>query len=229
MHNRKKLNIGILSLILGALFLEFNVSQVKADDLRTDSNYSEQTNAKVINQNVGSKDNVIDQKSADNSKFKTSLVLSSNNQNALLLDKKLVESQKTNTVKNGDQKSANAVKLNTSTTPQWLPASLSLYSVKNDNTNKWRYNSNIKTWSYIKSDGTDANQEWLKDKDNQWYYFDKNGNMASNGWFATTSTQEDNGKKYYFNKDGHYLIDYWAYDPYDKTWSYAKNDGTRAI
>lgn len=94
MHNRKKLNIGISSLILGALFLEFNVSQVKADNLRTDSNYSEQTNAKVINQNVGSKDNVIDQKSADNSKFKISLVLSSNNQNALLLDKKLVESQK---------------------------------------------------------------------------------------------------------------------------------------
>ena len=228
MHNRKKLNIGISSLILGALFLEFNVSQVKADDLRTDSNYSEQTNAKVINQNVGSKDNVIDQKSADNSKFKTSLVLSSNNQNALLLDKKLVESQKTNTVKNGDQKSANAVKLNTSTTPQWLPASPSLYSVKNDNTNKWRYNSNIKTWSYVKSDGTDANQEWLKDKDNQWYYFDKNGNMASNGWFATTSTQEDNGKKYYFNKDGHYLTDYWAYDPYGKTWSYARNDGVQA-
>ena len=158
---------------------------------------------------MGSKDNVIDQKSADNSKFKTSLVLSSNNQNALLLDKKLVESQKTNTVKNGDQKSANAVKLNTSTTPQWLPASLSLYSVKNDNTNKWRYNSNIKTWSYIKSDGTDANQEWLKDKDNQWYYFDKNGNMASNGWFATTSTQEDNGKKYYFNDDGVMVTNGW--------------------
>ena len=46
--------------------------------------------------------------------------------------------------------------------------------------------------------------------------------MASNGWFATTSTQEDNGKKYYFNKDGRYLTDYWAYDPYGKTWSYAK-------
>ena len=52
--------------------------------------------------------------------------------------------------------------------------------------------------------------------------------MASNGWFATTSTQEDNGKKYYFNKDGRYLTDYWAYDPYGKTWSYAKKDGTQA-
>lgn len=113
-------------------------------------------------------------------------------------------------------------------TSQWVPASPSLYSVKNDNTNKWRYNSNIKTWSYIKSDGTNANQEWVKTKDNQWYYFDKNGNMASNGWFATTSIQEDNGKKYYFNKDGHYLTDYWAYDPYGKTWSYARNDGVQA-
>lgn len=78
-----------------------------------------------------------------------------------------------------------------------------MYSVKNDNTNKWRYNSNIKTWSYIKSDGTDANQEWLKDKDNQWYYFDKNGNMVTDGYF---DTYLGNGKwkKYYFDRDGHY-------------------------
>ena len=51
MHNRKKLNIGISSLILGALFLEFNVSQVKADNVKTDSNYTEQINTKIINQN----------------------------------------------------------------------------------------------------------------------------------------------------------------------------------
>lgn len=227
MHNRKKLNIGISSLILGALFLEFNVSQVKADNVKTSLNQNEQTNAKVINQNEASRNNAIAQNSVTNSKFNASLVSSSNNQNDL--DKKLVGAQETkNNIENEKQTSTNAVQLNAKVTSQWVPASPSLYSVKNDNTNKWRYNSNIKTWSYVKSDGTDANQEWLKDKDNQWYYFDKNGNMASNGWFATTSTQEDNGKKYYFNKDGHYLTDYWAYDPYGKTWSYARNDGVQA-
>lgn len=71
MHNRKKLNIGISSLILGALFLEFNVSQVKADNVKTSLNHNEQTNAKVINQNEVSKDNVVDQKLGVNSKFKT--------------------------------------------------------------------------------------------------------------------------------------------------------------
>lgn len=227
MHNRKKLNIGISSLILGALFLEFNVSQVKADNVKTSLNQNEQTNAKVINQNEASRNNAIAQNSVTNSKFNASLVSSSNNQNDL--DKKLVGAQETkNNIENEKQTSTNAVQLNAKVTSQWVPASPSLYSVKNDNTNKWRYNSNIKTWSYVKSDGTDANQEWLKDKDNQWYYFDKNGNMASNGWFATTSIQEDNGKKYYFNKDGHYLTDYWAYDPYGKTWSYARNDGVQA-
>ena len=218
---------GISSLILGALFLEFNVSQVKADDLRTDSHYSEQTNIKVINQNETSRNNAIDQSSVANSKFNTSLVPSSNNQNDL--DKKLVGEQETkNNIENGKQTSTSAVQLTANVIPQSFAASTSLYSAKNDNTNKWRYNSNIKTWSYIKSDGTDANQEWIKNKDNQWYYFDKNGNMASNGWFATTSTKEDNGKKYYFDKDGHYLTDHWTYDPYGKTWNYAKNDGVQA-
>lgn len=78
-----------------------------------------------------------------------------------------------------------------------------MYSVKNDNTNKWRYNSNIKTWSYIKSDGTRAIQEWVKTTDGQWYYFDKNGNMVTDGYF---DTYLGNGKwkKYYFDRDGHY-------------------------
>ena len=88
MHNRKKLNIGISSLILGALFLEFNVSQVKADNVKTSLNQNEQTNAKVINQNEASRNNAIAQNSVTNSKFNASLVSSSNNQNDL--DKKLV-------------------------------------------------------------------------------------------------------------------------------------------
>ena len=49
-----------------------------------------------------------------------------------------------------------------------------------------------------------ATQEWIKVKDNQWYYFDKNGNMATNGLLSTSSTKEDNSKKYYFDRDGHY-------------------------
>ena len=93
MHNRKKLNIGISSLILGALFLEFNVSQVKADNVKTSLNHNEQTNTKVINQNDASRNNAIAQNSVTNSKFNASLVSSSNNQNDL--DKKLVGAQET--------------------------------------------------------------------------------------------------------------------------------------
>lgn len=221
MHNRKKLNIGISSLILGALFLEFNVSQVKADNVKTSLNQNEQTNAKVINQNEASRNNAIAQNSVTNSKFNASLVSSSNNQNDL--DKKLVGAQETkNNIENEKQTSTNAVQLNAKVTSQWVPASPSLYSVKNDNTNKWRYNSNIKTWSYVKSDGTDANQEWLKDKDNQWYYFDFNGDMVTNSWFDT------NGKIYYFDKNGHYLTNHWVYSSDENIWRYAKKDGTQA-
>ncbi len=220
MHNRKKLNIGISSLILGALFLEFNVSQVKADNVKTDSNYTEQINTKIINQNVTSKNNVTAQNSVAPSKYEDSLVSSStgtNTQNNL--NGELLDSKEAKTVENGVQNSNNTVH------HQSTPVTM---SVNKDSANKWRYNSNIKTWSYIKSDGTDANQEWVKTKYNEWYYFDKNGNMAKNGWFSTSSKKENNGEKYYFDKDGHYLTNYWTYDPYGKTWSYAKNDGVQA-
>lgn len=220
MHNRKKLNIGISSLILGALFLEFNVSQVKADNVKTDSNYTEQINTKIINQNVTSKNNVTAQNSVAPSKYEYSLVSSSTGTNVQNnLNGELLDSKEAKTVENGVQNSNNTVHHQSTSVTM---------SVNKDSANKWRYNSNIKTWSYIKSDGTDANQEWVKTKYNEWYYFDKNGNMATNGWFSTSSKKENNGEKYYFDKDGHYLTNYWTYDPYGKTWSYAKNDGVQA-
>lgn len=220
MHNRKKLNIGMSSLILGAFFLEFNVSQVKADNVKTDSNYTEQVNTKIINQNVTSKNNVTAQNSVAPSKYEASLVSSStgtniqNNLNGELLDSKEVK-----TVENGVQNSNNTVH------HQSTPVTM---LVNKDSTNKWRYNSNIKTWSYIKSDGSDANQEWVKTKYNEWYYFDENGSMATNGWFSTSSKKENNGEKYYFDKDGHYLTNHWVYDSAVNIWSYVKKDGTQA-
>ena len=71
MHSLRKLNIGISSLILGALFLELNVSQVKADEIKNNANYSEQVNATVISKDNSSK------KLVDKSNLETSLVSSS--------------------------------------------------------------------------------------------------------------------------------------------------------
>ena len=91
----------------------------------------------------------------------------------------------------------------------------------------WAYDSNGKTWSYAKHDGTQANEEWLKMSDGHWYYFNIIGIMPTNSFLGTNL---GNGKwqTYYFDKDGHYLTNAWAYDAYDKIWSYAKKDGTLA-
>lgn len=50
-------------------------------------------------------------------------------------------------------------------------------SVNKDSANKWGYNSNIKTWSYAKNDGVQANEQWVKSKYNEWYYFDFNNGL----------------------------------------------------
>lgn len=94
-------------------------------------------------------------------------------------------------------------------------------------TNHWVYDSAVNIWSYVKKDGTQAHEEWLKLSDGQWYYFGVSGIMAANGW-VITSLKNNNSKEYYFDKNGHYLTNYWTYDKYDKTWSYAKKDGTQA-
>lgn len=70
-------------------------------------------------------------------------------------------------------------------------------------TDHWVYDSYGKTWSYTKTDGTQAIREWVKTPNGRWYYFDKNGNMAKDGYY---DTYVGNGKwkKYYFDRDGYY-------------------------
>ncbi|MCH3922934.1 hypothetical protein [Limosilactobacillus sp.] len=87
------------------------------------------------------------------------------------------------------------------------------------------------TWTYVKSDGTKANSEWLQDN-GSWYYFDGSGDMVSNGWWSAPWHGQDD--EYYFDANGHYETNCWhsvwngqsASIPY--TWSYSKADGTRA-
>ncbi|WP_304682046.1 hypothetical protein [Lactobacillus taiwanensis] len=214
MHSLRKLNIGISSLILGALFLELNVSQVKADEIKNNANYSEQVNATVISKDNSSK------KLVDKSNLETSLVSSSSDS----------QDKQGKSIENGEN-TLSTVKLQSNINSKQTPVNMSLYSVKEDNANKWSYNANRNTWSYIKKDGTEATQQWLQIKD-KWYYFDKNGNMATNGWYDTSLPKDrsvkDSGKTYYFDKDGHYLTDHWTYEPYGKTWSYAKSNGMQA-
>jgi glucan-binding YG repeat protein len=40
-------------------------------------------------------------------------------------------------------------------------------------------------WTYFKSDGQQANEEWVKALDGKWYYFDDNGTMAHDVWLGT--------------------------------------------
>ena len=46
---------------------------------------------------------------------------------------------------------------------------------------EWFYDNNYKSWFYLKSDGSYANQEWQK-VDGKWYYFKKWGYMVKDEW-----------------------------------------------
>ena len=59
-------------------------------------------------------------------------------------------------------------------------------------------------WTYSKTDGKQANEEWVLAPDNKWYYFDDNGNMAHDGWVDTY--YNGTWTEYYFDRNGHYSI-----------------------
>ena len=80
-------------------------------------------------------------------------------------------------------------------------------------------------WSYSKSDGTRANQEWVVAPSGNWYYFDNNGNMAHGGW-VNTLLHNGSKSKYYFDENGHYLKNAWHDDYNGRT--YFKSDGKQA-
>ncbi|MGZ7888391.1 YSIRK-type signal peptide-containing protein [Lactobacillus crispatus] len=88
--------------------------------------------------------------------------------------------------------------------------------------NTWHNDGNEKV--YFKSDGSQALSEWVKAVDGQWYYFDKNGHMAHDGWVDTL--YKDNWYKYYFDHDGHYAKNAWHKE--GNNWTYSKIDGKQA-
>ena len=97
-------------------------------------------------------------------------------------------------------------------------------------TNRWHSISNYDgtyDWSYSKSDGTRAEDEWLW-INGSWYYFE-GSKLANHGWcFAPWHGQDH---YYYFDANGHYETNRWhSISNYDGTydWSYSKSDGTRA-
>lgn len=87
-------------------------------------------------------------------------------------------------------------------------------------TNYWDHDLSDNTWSYAKSDGKQARDEWIN---NGQYYMDDTGVMATNGWHT-----DKNDNSYYFDNNGHYLTNHWDHNTSDNTWSYAKDDGKQA-
>lgn len=97
---------------------------------------------------------------------------------------------------------------------------------------------NLQTWSYLKSDGKLANNEWVRDN-NKWYLIDKDGNMVSSGekWigpdrylFADTGEAivgfrvVDGSIKHYNQENCAMDINEWFKEP-DGRWYYADDNG----
>ncbi len=83
--------------------------------------------------------------------------------------------------------------------------------------NEWIYDSNYKSWFYLKSDGAYAHQEWQL-IGNKWYYFKKWGYMAKSQWQGS----------YFLNGQGAMMQNEWLYDPAYSAYFYLKSDGTYA-
>ena len=88
--------------------------------------------------------------------------------------------------------------------------------------NTWHKEGNEKI--YFKSDGTQANQEWVTTATGR-YYFDYKGQMVHGGWVFTIPT---NGPvaTYYFDDNGHYEVNTWHED--DGNLRYSKANGKQA-
>lgn len=83
--------------------------------------------------------------------------------------------------------------------------------------NEWIYDSNYKSWFYLKLDGAYAHQEWQL-IGNKWYYFKKWGYMAKSQWQGS----------YFLNGQGAMMQNEWLYDPAYSAYFYLKSDGTYA-
>lgn len=97
---------------------------------------------------------------------------------------------------------------------------------------------NLETWSYLKSDGKLANNEWVRDN-NKWYLIDKDGNMVTSGekWigsdryiFADSGEAivgfrvVDGSIKHYNQENCAMDINEWFKEP-DGRWYYADANG----
>lgn len=89
--------------------------------------------------------------------------------------------------------------------------------------NTWHKDSDG-NWSYSKTDGKQATEEWVNMPGDVRYYFDADGNMAHDGWVDTLT--DGAWTKYYFDHDGHYEVNTWHQDGNEKM--YFKSDGTQA-
>ena len=96
--------------------------------------------------------------------------------------------------------------------------------------NEWLHDGG-NYWEYVKSDGTQAENEWLTINGKR-YYFNGSGYMAHDGWETTYPTKKDytighHSITYHFDEDGQIDHNEWLHDG-GNYWEYVKSDGTQA-
>ncbi len=82
---------------------------------------------------------------------------------------------------------------------------------------EWIYDSNYKSWFFIKEGGSYSNGEWMK-LGGSWFYFKRGGYMSTNTWLGS----------YYLKSDGKMAEKEWIYDKYYNSWFFIKEDGSYA-
>ena len=82
---------------------------------------------------------------------------------------------------------------------------------------EWIYDSNYKSWFFIKEGGSYSNGEWMK-LGGSWFYFKRGGYMSTNTWLGS----------YYLKSDGKMAEKEWVYDKYYNSWFFIKEDGSYA-
>ena len=242
----RKLSIGMCSVILGLLFMGAQGQDAQAASVQPNTG---KTSLTVISENKNGDstkqiDSVKQNSNLNNSADKLTLSVNQVNSNTVPNNVSKAESNKSPQNQNfednyelSQKQQDKEVSNDIDTTHQSVEMSAKTSINKNKisqarllltsfyaapSSSPWHKVGN--NWTYSKADGSKAESEWVVAPDGQWYYFDYDGNMVTDGWKEVNN----NGKwnYYYFDSNGHYSKNAWhrAYGG----WTLSKKDGTRA-
>ena len=241
----RKLNIGVCSVFLGLAFVGITTQKVYADTGIGVSAFeqSKSTEKRELTQTGSLENEQLKSNQKGSDVTNKSIILNEqdkgNDENNSDQDPKNCTSE-SSSIRDNEMQSVNNNSVNAKINDE-SEATFNLQT-KNINTNKEKANINLyKTalygaprtkgwhndgdnWTYSKTDGKQANEEWVLAPDHKWYYFDDNGNMAHDGWVDTNT--KDGWFDYYFDHNGHYAVNAWHND--GDNWTYSKTDGKQA-